>query len=89
MPGGTVINAFGTQNRYGAKPPENGSFPIDHKGECKEYMMEFMKCLKTNDNDSSKCRMQSKEYLGCRMDHNLMERESWKKLGFADLVKDE
>jgi hypothetical protein len=32
MPGGTVINAFGTQNRYGAKPPENGSFPIDHKG---------------------------------------------------------
>ncbi|XP_045213959.2 cytochrome c oxidase assembly protein COX19-like isoform X1 [Mercenaria mercenaria] len=88
MSGGTVLNAFGSQNKFQAKPPEKGSFPIDHEGECKVFMRSFMKCLQANNNDNSKCRSQSKDYLSCRMDKNLMERETWKKLGYADLVKD-
>ncbi|XP_045213960.2 cytochrome c oxidase assembly protein COX19-like isoform X2 [Mercenaria mercenaria] len=58
------------------------------EGECKVFMRSFMKCLQANNNDNSKCRSQSKDYLSCRMDKNLMERETWKKLGYADLVKD-
>jgi hypothetical protein len=27
------------------------------------------------------------DYLGCRMEKNLMGKESWSKLGFADLDK--
>jgi len=27
------------------------------------------------------------EYLGCRMDHDLMAREDWSKLGFANEIE--
>ena len=37
-------------------------------GECKEYMKRYMNCLKENNNDNSKCRTESKDYLQCRMD---------------------
>lgn len=37
-------------------------------GECTAFKERFMKCLKEKGFDNSKCRMQSKEYLECRMD---------------------
>jgi len=77
------------QKSFKAKPPEKGSFPLDHEGECKLQMLKFMKCLHLNDNDNSKCRHESMEYLGCRMDRGLMKRESWANLGFADIAPKE
>lgn len=74
------------QKSFKAKPPEKGSFPLDHDGECKGFMLQFMKCLRMNDNDNAKCRQESMEYLGCRMDHGLMKRESWDHLGFGDIA---
>ncbi len=44
-----------------------------------------MICLADNGNQNSKCRVESKEYLGCRMERNLMAKEEWNKLGFSDL----
>lgn len=37
-------------------------------GECKAFKEKFMKCLKDNSYDNSMCRLQSKDYLECRMD---------------------
>lgn len=37
-------------------------------GECKAFKEKFMKCLRDNSFDNSMCRLQSKDYLECRMD---------------------
>ncbi|KDQ14912.1 hypothetical protein BOTBODRAFT_32278 [Botryobasidium botryosum FD-172 SS1] len=65
-------------------PPERGSFPLDHEGECQLAMKTYLKCLRSNGNDNGKCRELSKAYLDCRMNRGLMERDEWKNLGFAD-----
>ncbi|GAA5822873.1 hypothetical protein JCM11251_004408 [Rhodosporidiobolus azoricus] len=70
----------------GGDPPARGSFPLDHDGECKEYMMRYLKCMKQNKQSSSDCRHLSKEYLACRMDKGLMERTGWDTLGFQEGV---
>ncbi|GAA96129.1 uncharacterized protein L969DRAFT_83996 [Mixia osmundae IAM 14324] len=66
-------------------PPERGSFPLDHDGECKVFMKEYLKCLKTHKNENSKCRHLSKSYLNCRMEHGLMERDEWENFGLQDV----
>ena len=71
------------KSRY--QPPLKGSFPLDRKGECKDLKEIFMKCLKRNRNDNSKCRIESKNYLVCRMDKNLMEKEPLHQIGYRDL----
>ncbi|KAJ7987692.1 hypothetical protein DPEC_G00329130 [Dallia pectoralis] len=68
------------------RAPDKGSFPLDHFGECKAFKEKFMKCLKENSFDNATCRLQSKEYLECRMDNQLMTKEPLEKLGFKDLV---
>jgi len=37
-------------------------------GECKEYMVKYLKCMKTSKSQSTECRHLSKEYLNCRME---------------------
>ncbi|BCR86913.1 cytochrome c oxidase assembly protein Cox19 [Aspergillus chevalieri] len=67
---------------YKPSPPERGSFPLDHEGECKHLIRNYLKCLKTkggvNDPD---CRLMAKDYLGCRMEKNLMAPDDFKNLG--------
>lgn len=76
----------GSPGNYTARltksPPDKGSFPIDHEQECKQVMVDFLKCLKQNRFNNEKCRAFSKEYLKCRMDNGLMAKEDWKNLGF-------
>ncbi|KAF2120568.1 hypothetical protein BDV96DRAFT_269756 [Lophiotrema nucula] len=66
-------------------PPERGSFPLDHDGECKSIMISYLQCIRshrgTNDSD---CRNLSKSYLQCRMERNLMAPDSLKNLGFGE-----
>lgn len=64
-------------------PPAKGSFPIDHFQECNESYDDYMKCLKDNLNQASKCREATKNYLECRMKNNLMQREKLENLGLA------
>ncbi|KAK3301176.1 uncharacterized protein B0H64DRAFT_32560 [Chaetomium fimeti] len=64
-------------------PPQRGSFPLDHDGECKHVMMSYLSCMKkVKGMNDDECRMLAKSYLGCRMDHNLMARDDFKNLGF-------
>lgn len=77
------MSGFG-QKTFKPVPPEKGSFPLDHEGECKKPMLKYLLCLNQNENDNSVCRLLAKEYLQCRMDKNLMKKEEWPKLGFGD-----
>lgn len=81
-----AANVFGSK-RFNALPPDKGSFPLDHEGECKKFYLEYMICLNENKNVNSACRELSKAYLGCRMDKGLMKKEGWDTLGYSDLDK--
>ncbi|KZM18471.1 hypothetical protein ST47_g10413 [Ascochyta rabiei] len=53
-------------------PPERGSFPLDHDGECKDMMLSYLRCIKSHrGTNDSECRNLSKAYLSCRMDRSL------------------
>ncbi|RMZ95833.1 cytochrome c oxidase assembly COX19 [Brachionus plicatilis] len=72
------------QKIFQPKPPIQGSFPLDHEGECKRPMLEYMLCMQREKNDSSKCRSQAKEYLNCRMNNNLMDKRDLSSFGYND-----
>jgi len=80
-----VMN-FGTTSNKSVPPrsPDKGSFPLDHDAECKELMSKYKLCLKENQNLTSKCRLETKNYLSCRMEKDLMMKEDLKKLGFSE-----
>ncbi|KAF2018864.1 cytochrome c oxidase assembly protein COX19 [Aaosphaeria arxii CBS 175.79] len=66
-------------------PPERGSFPLDHDGECKHIMLSYLQCIRSHrGSNDPECRNLSKSYLSCRMDRNLMAHDSFKNLGFGD-----
>ncbi|XP_029804492.1 cytochrome c oxidase assembly protein COX19 isoform X1 [Suricata suricatta] len=61
----TAMN-FGSKS-FQPRPPDKGSFPLDHFGECKSFKEKFMKCLRDNRFENALCRNESKDYLECRM----------------------
>ncbi|KAF3764888.1 hypothetical protein M406DRAFT_244160, partial [Cryphonectria parasitica EP155] len=64
-------------------PPQRGSFPLDHDGECKQAMSSYLACIKkVKGVNEDSCRELAKAYLSCRMDRNLMARDDFKNLGF-------
>jgi cytochrome c oxidase assembly protein subunit 19 len=72
------------QKQFAPTPPDKGSFPLDHEGVCKQLMVKYMVCLSRNSNQNAQCRVEAKDYLECRMHHNLMAKEEWSKLGFTE-----
>lgn len=63
-------------------PPERGSFPLDHDGECRDMMLRYLKCMKlVNNENAPNCRLLAKEYLRCRMERGLMVPDKWSHLG--------
>jgi cytochrome c oxidase assembly protein subunit 19 len=77
-----MVDAFGG-SRVKIKPPEKGVFPLDHDGDCKAKMIDFLTCLKGHNEDYFPCREHSKLYLECRMNNNLMAKEDLNSLGFS------
>eukprot|EP00736_Rhodelphis_marinus_P010498 Rmarinus@m.27645 len=73
----------GPGRRAPSVPPEKGAFPLDHLGECTHLFKKYMECLKENDRVGTRCRVEAKEYLQCRMQKGLMAEEEWGHLGFA------
>lgn len=67
-----------------AKKPERGSFILDHNNDCTLIKNQYLKCLKANNNDHIFCRNFSKEYFICRMENNLLEKQSLENLGFFE-----
>lgn len=59
---------------------------MDHYGDCKNQMMEYLKCMKFTENrNAPNCRILAKNYLQCRMDNQLMEKSDWDTLGLVNL----
>ncbi|OBZ79243.1 hypothetical protein A0H81_00385 [Grifola frondosa] len=87
---GTVMS-FGrppsVSTGFKVTPPDRGSFPLDHDGECKEFMKVYLDCLRKNTNNSTPCRLLNRDYLDCRMSHGLMTRDDWKNLGLNGVEK--
>lgn len=54
------MNASFSQKRLQYIPPEKGSFPLDHEGVCKKFMISYFSCLREHSDDNSQCRNQSK-----------------------------
>lgn len=76
----------GNFRAWSPTPPERGSFPLDHYGECTEQMSKYLQCLKfTNNQNSPNCRVLAKDYLRCRMDNQLMDESDWESLGLVNL----
>ena len=66
-------------------PPERGSFPLDHDGECKPIIADYLRCLRrVRGSNDQECRLMAKDYLKCRMDNNLMAPDEFKNLGFGE-----
>ncbi|CAG9939405.1 unnamed protein product [Clonostachys rosea f. rosea IK726] len=66
-------------------PPQRGSFPLDHDGECRDLMKNYLACIKkVRGVNEDECRGLAKSYLSCRMDRNLMAKDEFKNLGFQD-----
>ncbi|XP_034844114.1 cytochrome c oxidase assembly protein COX19 [Mirounga angustirostris] len=80
----TAMN-FGSKS-FQPRPPDKGSFPLDHFGECQSFKEEFMRCLRDRKFENALCRRESKAYLECRMQRQLMAQEPLEKLGFGDLI---
>ncbi|KAI4835552.1 cytochrome c oxidase assembly protein COX19 [Plasmodium brasilianum] len=72
------------KKRIIVKKPERGSFLLDHNSECTSIKNNYLKCLKEHNNDHISCREYSKEYFICRMDRNLLEKQSLNDLGFSE-----
>lgn len=83
------MSSFGSPGSgpYAGKPipPQRGSFPLDHDGECKAVMTKYLSCIKkVRGMNDEECRQLAKSYLSCRMDRNLMAKDDFKNLGFAE-----
>lgn len=77
-----MANTIGGSKVFLPKPPAKGSFPLDHDGECKDLMKQYINCLNKSNSDASSCREISEKYLQCRMDNDLMAKEDFRYLGF-------
>uniref|UniRef100_A0A8R1DE80 CHCH domain-containing protein n=1 Tax=Caenorhabditis japonica TaxID=281687 RepID=A0A8R1DE80_CAEJA len=64
--------------------PLKGSFPLDHEGTCKLEMLNYMVCLHEKKQQNSECRQSAKDYFECRMNHGLMDKEEWNRLGYGE-----
>lgn len=64
-------------------PPLKGSFPLDHDGDCKPLLTQYLKCLSQHRGQSLPCRPVTRKYLECRMNNELMEKEPLTSIGFA------
>ncbi|KAG0657918.1 dual specificity protein kinase kns1 [Monosporozyma unispora] len=75
-------NPGGSMRALLPTPPERGSFPLDHEGECRDKMLKYLKCMKlVENNNAPNCRLLAKEYLRCRMEKGLMTPDEWSHLG--------
>lgn len=76
------------QKIFQPKPPIQGSFPLDHEGECKKEMLDYMLCIARAKNENIKCRYEAKEYLNCRMNKKLMDKRDLENdFGYKDVNK--
>jgi cytochrome c oxidase assembly protein subunit 19 len=53
-------------------PPDKGSFPLDHYGDCTAFQARYLQCVRESKAKSSDCKPVMKEYLECRMQQSAL-----------------
>ena len=69
-------------NPHASSPPDKGSFPLDHFQECEDFAEKYRLCLAKASGIPKKCKEEAKDYLDCRMQKGLMNKQSMEELGF-------
>ena len=54
--------------RVSLKPPDKGSFPLDHFHECDRQAKQYTDCLQKHQLLPKRCRKFQVDYLQCRME---------------------
>ena len=70
-------------SRQVIKPPDKGSFPLDHFHDCNNEAKEYNSCMVRHQMMPKRCRIFQKKYLECRMKAGLMEKQDFESLGFT------
>lgn len=70
-------------NRQVIKPPDKGSFPLDHFHDCNREALDYSNCVQKHQMMPKRCRVFQKNYLECRMRHGLMDKTDLDSLGFG------
>ena len=70
-------------SRQVIKPPDKGSFPLDHFHDCNNEAKEYNSCMERHQMMPKRCRIFQKKYLECRMKAGLMEKQDMETLGFT------
>jgi len=76
-----------TNQRFSIKEaPILGSFPLDHEGDCKALVGEYLTCLKGPMGPNGGCKKLIKKYLECRIKNGLMDEiDDWRMVGLGGL----
>lgn len=69
-------------------PPIRGAFPLDHDGECRAVVLQYLACLRHHQHEQGPCRALAQRYLACRMARGLMHADEWPRLGFPSAARD-
>lgn len=70
-------------SRQVIKPPDMGSFPLDHFHDCNTEAKEYSSCMTRHQMMPKRCRQWQKKYLECRMKKGLMEQSEMDALGLG------
>jgi cytochrome c oxidase assembly protein subunit 19 len=65
--------------------PQRGSFPLDHLHECDHTIEQYFLCMKKSKQNAQKCRIESRAYLDCRLEKNLMTKEDYRSANLPDV----
>lgn len=79
----TILYYVHLARQLAPTPPDKGSFPLDHKGRCRELVDSYLHCLSEKQHTHNNCKSITQQYLLCRMSNNLMANESLDKYGLG------
>ena len=71
-------------SRQVIRPPDKGSFPLDHFHDCNNEAKEYANCMTRHQMMPKRCRNFQRKYLECRMKAGLMEQTDFESLGFGE-----
>jgi cytochrome c oxidase assembly protein subunit 19 len=78
-----MASPISSKTRAGVSPPERGSFPIDHFKECTDIISKYLSCISKHELMPKRCQKLQVEYLNCRMENGLMDKETLENLGYT------
>lgn len=75
-----------TNQRFSSKePPILGAFPLDHEGDCKALVAQYLECMRSSIASEGGCKKLMKSYLECRIKNGLMDEiDDWRMVGLGD-----